>query len=104
MALFDKMQQAKKLIGLQKKAKAIQKDLQNTEIEAESLNGKIKIVISGDQKLKEISLAPDILTANNAQKIERALTDAINEAAKEAQKIATSKMKQISGDLGLPGF
>lgn len=104
MQMFDKMRQAKKLIGLQKKAKGIQKDLRNTEIEAESLNGQVKVVVSGDQKLQEITLDPDILKPENNQKIENALKDALNEANKEAQKIATSKMKAISGDLGLPGF
>lgn len=104
MAIFDKMQQAKKLFSLQKKAKAIQKELKNTEIEAESYNGQIKIVVSADQKLQEISIDPDILKPENSNKIEKSLEDAINEANKEAQKFATSKMKAISGDLGLPGF
>jgi DNA-binding YbaB/EbfC family protein len=104
MAIFDKMQQAKKLFSLQKKAKAIQKELKNTEIEAESLNGQIKVVVSADQKLIEISIDPEVLQPENSSKIEKALLDAINTASKEAQKIATNKMKAISGDLGLPGL
>ena len=104
MPLFDKMQQAKKMFSLQKKAKGIQKELKNTEIEAESLNGQVKVVVSADQKLQEITIDPEVLSPENASKIESALEDAINEANKEAQKIAASKMKAISGDLGLPGF
>ena len=104
MAMFDKMQQAKKLFSLQKKAKGIQKELKNTEIEAESLGGQIKVVVSADQKLQEISIDPEVLKPENSTKIEKALEDAINEANKEAQKIAASKMKAMSGDLGLPGF
>jgi len=104
MAFFDKMQQAKKLYGLQKKAKAIQKELANTEIEAEGLNGQIKVTVSADQKIQNISIQSQILTPENASKIERALKDTFEAASKEAQRIATSKMKQISGDLGLPGL
>ncbi len=104
MAMFDKMRQAKKLYGLQKKAKAIQRDLRDTEIEAESMGGQVKVVVTADQKLQDISIDPEALKPENGVKIEKALKSALNEANKEAQKIATSKMKQISGDLGLPGF
>ncbi len=103
MAMFDKMRQAKKLYGLQKKAKAIQRELRDTEIEAENMGGQIKVVVSADQKLQDISIDPETLKPENATKIEKALKSALNEANKEAQRIATSKMKAISGDLGLPG-
>lgn len=104
MALFDKMQQAKKLYKLQKTARGIQKELKNTEIEAESWDGKVKVIVSADQKLQDITLDPEILSADNAGKIEKALQDAFNEAIKEAQRISAAKMKELSGDLGLPGF
>lgn len=101
MAMFDKMQQVKKLYGLQKKARAIQKELKNTEISAESFGGKIEVIFTGDQKIDQIKIDPEILKPENASKIEKALKDAVREALKEAQKLATSKMKSISGDLGL---
>ena len=104
MALFDKMQQAKKLYKLQKTARGIQKELKNTEIQAESWDDNIKVIVSADQKLQGITINPDILSSENAKKIEKALQDAFNEAMKEAQRISVSKMKEISGDLGLPGF
>ena len=104
MPLFDKMQQAKKLYGLQKKAKSIQKELKNTEIEAEGYGGSVKVSISADQKLQSVEIDQDILKPENKAKIESALKDAFNAASKEAQKIAASKMKQMSGDLGIPGF
>jgi len=102
--MFDKMRQARNLMSLQKKAKTIQKELSKTEIEAESMSGQVSVIVSADQKLQSIHLDPEILTPENSTRIEKALKDAFNEANKEAQKIATSKMKQISGDLGLPGF
>ena len=101
MAMFDKMQQMKKLYGLQKKARAIQKELKNTEISAVSSDGKIEVIFTGDQKLDKINLSPEILKPENAAKIESALEKTIAEALKEAQKLATSKMKSISGELGL---
>lgn len=101
MAIFDKMQQAKKLYGLQKKAKAIQKELKQTEIAAESMGGKVEVVFTGDQKLDKINLDPEILKPENASKIESAIEKAIKEALKETQKLAANKMKSISGDLGL---
>jgi DNA-binding protein YbaB len=70
-------------------AMQIQKVLQAEELEVEK-NG-VKIVITGDQKIKEIS---------TNGKSDNDIKDAINEAIKHSQEVAAKKLSQMGGGLG----
>jgi hypothetical protein len=108
MGIWDnikqKGEQAKQLYELQKKAKKIQKELQDLLIEASSLDGKITVVFNGEQKIEEITIDDSLLIATNKNLIEKGLKDAIAQALKKAQQVASEKMKDVAGDMGLPGF
>ena len=99
--MFDKL---KELYQFQKKAKAIQKELKNIEIEADAMEGKVKVVFNGEQKVQSISIDPEVLDSAQKQNLERALENAIREATTKAQQIAAEKMKNITGDLNIPGM
>ncbi|HPH78500.1 MAG TPA: YbaB/EbfC family nucleoid-associated protein [bacterium] len=100
----EKGAQAKQLYELQKKAKKIQKELQDLLIEATSLDGKITVVFNGEQKVEEVNIDESLLTAENKSTVEKGLKDAIAQALKKAQQVASDKMKEVAGDMGLPGF
>lgn len=108
MGLWDnikeKGQQAKQLYDLQKKAKKVQKELQDLLIEASSMEGKVTVVFNGEQKIEEIHIDETLLTAQNKLVLEKAIKDAITQALKKAQQVAADKMKAVAGDMGLPGF
>ncbi len=108
MGLWDnikeKGQQAKQLYDLQKKAKKVQKELQDLLIEASSLDGKITVVFNGEQKIEEVHIDENILTPENKVMVEKGLKDAVTQALKKAQQVAAEKMKAVAGDMGLPGF
>ena len=74
-------------------AMAIQKQLQAEEVEVEK-NG-VRIVITGDQKIKEF--------ASNGRSDED-VKEAVNEAVKKSQEVAARKLSQMGGGLqGLLG-
>jgi len=106
MGVFDKVGQAKKMFELQRKAKAIQKELRDTLIEATELDGKIRVVVTGEQKIEEIEIAPEVLTPDQKRAIEIGLKNAFAQAIARSQQIAADKMKAIAGEmgLGLPGM
>jgi hypothetical protein len=70
-------------------AMQIQRELQAEEVIVEK-NG-VRIVISGDQKIKE-------LTSNG--KSDNDVKDAVNEAIKKSQEAAARKLQQMGGGLG----
>ena len=70
-------------------AMEIQKQLQAEEVVVDK-NG-VHIVISGDQKVKELS---------SNGKSDGDVKDAINEAIKKSQEVAAKKLSQMGGGLG----
>jgi DNA-binding protein YbaB len=86
--MFDKVKQLANLKKMRDQAMAIQKQLAQEEIVIEEDN--IKIVITGDQKLKSLEI--DGLTN------ERVL-ELINKAIKKSQEVAARKLAEMSGGL-----
>ena len=74
-------------------AMQIQRQLQAQEVEVEK-NG-VKIVITGDQKLKSLE---------SNDKSDKDILEAVNEAIKKSQEIAAKELSQMQGGLsGLLG-
>lgn len=99
--MFDK---AKQLYSLQKKARAIQKELKETEIEAKAAEGQVTVVINGEMHIQQVEIAESILSPDKKNDLEKALQQAFSEAMSRAQAIASEKMKAIAGDLNIPGM
>jgi len=98
---FDKF---KKIYELQKQAKQIQKELRDTLVEAQSADGKIKVVFNAEQKLESITIDNDYLSPEKKAELERTLANVISDAIFKVQKIAAQKAKEMMGGLGLPGL
>ncbi len=101
---FDKIKQAKQLNDFRKQAQGIQKELRDTLIEATELDGQVKVVFTGEQKLEEITIDPTLLSADKKQELEKALKSCITQAINQSQQVAAQKMQSIAGGLGLPGM
>ena len=94
--------QAKDMYLLQKKAKQIKKDLANLHIEAE-FEG-VTVTINGEQEVVEVKIADDMMKPENKMKLEKALLTAFNKAVKKSQEIAAERMRDVMGDMGIPGL
>lgn len=70
-------------------AMQIQKELQKEEVEIEKHG--VRVVITGDQKLKSIE---------SNGKSDNDIRDAVNEAIKKSQEIAAKKLQSMTGGLG----
>ena len=101
--MFD---QAKQLYQLQKKAKKVQKELKNTEVEARSAQGEVTVVLSADQKIKSIEISESIMGVENKKELENTLVKVLSEGMSRAQAVAAEKSKELMGDMGLniPGM
>ncbi|MFH0943032.1 MAG: YbaB/EbfC family nucleoid-associated protein [Candidatus Beckwithbacteria bacterium] len=86
--MFDKIKQLGQLKKMRDQAMAIQKQLSQEEIVIEEDN--VKIVITGDQKLKSMEI--DGLTNQRVLEL-------INKAIKRSQEVAARKLSEMSGGL-----
>lgn len=83
---FSKLGELKKM---RDQAMEIQKQLQGEEVSVEK-NG-VEIVITGDQRIKEI---------NTNGKGDDDIKEAVNEAIKKSQEVAARKLATMQGGLG----
>ncbi|MBU2052279.1 MAG: YbaB/EbfC family nucleoid-associated protein [Patescibacteria group bacterium] len=86
--MFDKVKQLANLKKMRDQAMAIQKQLAQEEIELSEDN--IRILISGDQKIKLLEI--DGLTNER-------VVEMINKAIKKSQEVAARKLAEMSGGL-----
>jgi len=86
--MFDKFKQLGELKKLRDQAMALQKELAKEEIEVEEHG--VKIVMTANQKLKEIQI--------NGESQPRVI-ETFNKAIQKSQKVAAKKMQQMSGGL-----
>jgi DNA-binding YbaB/EbfC family protein len=101
--MLDKFKQ---VYQLQKKAKEIQKELKNTEVEAKSADLMIRVVLTADQKIKSVEINETLLNPTRKQELEEKLTRVISEGLSRVQAVAAEKTKGLMGDLGIniPGM
>lgn len=101
--MLDKMKQ---LYQLQKKAKEIQKNLRDTEIEAKSSNGLVTVVYNGEQKMVSVEIDQSLLSPDRKTELEQTLIRVAAEAQSRAQSIAADKTKDVMKEMGMniPGL
>lgn len=93
MSRFD---QAKMLL----KVKKLQKELQKQVITIEKGDGAVRVEITGEQKIKKITIDPEYVDLDDIGQLERWLEDAVKEAIQASQKLAAEKMQPMMGALG----
>jgi nucleoid-associated protein EbfC len=94
--MMSKLQEAKKL------AEEIKLRLDNTTLQEEAAGGDIKIEITGNRRIKSISIAP-ALQHGDKKMLEEQLLSALNRAIETADKVNAEEMKKAAGGL-MPGL
>ena len=92
-ATFDQM----KIINTLRKA---QKDLKNEIVEVEAGDGAVVVQITGELKVKKVSIDPSRIDLDDISELERWIENCFRDGYAKAQEIATDKMKPLMGQLG----
>ena len=92
MGLMDNLKQLGDLKKMRDQAMEVQKKLAGIKITVEHRG--VTVVMTADQKVVSISGESDF----------GKITEAVNEALKQSQKVAADEMKPMMGGLGLPGM
>ena len=92
MGFMDNLKQLGDLKKMRDQAMEIQKKLSGIKITVEHKG--VVVIMTADQKV--VSISGD----SNFDKI----TEAVNEALKQSQKVAADEMKGLMGGMGMPGM
>lgn len=94
------LDKAKDLYKLQKQAKQVKKQLKNTHIEAEYEG--VTIVINGEQEVVSVNISEEAMS--DAKKLAEKLEKCFNKGIKKSQQVGAEMMRDIMGDLNIPGL
>lgn len=89
---------------MQNQMLAAQESLKDEVVEASAGGGMVKVKISGDLEIREVTIDPDAVDPEDVEMLSDMVQAAVNEAIRSAQQLAESKMPQMPNMPGLPGF
>ena len=84
-----------------------QEQLKSETVEASAGGGMVKVIMTGDMQLREITISPDAVDPDDVEMLQDMVGAAVNEALRSAQELAASRMGGIAGlggGGGIPGL
>jgi DNA-binding YbaB/EbfC family protein len=101
----DMGQLMKQVQQMQAEMAKAQEQLKDETVEASSGGGMVKVKMSGDLQLREITISPEAIDPEDPELLQDMVTAAVNEALRSAQELASSRLGGITGmGGGLPGM
>ncbi len=92
----------KALQKMQAEMAKVQQELEQDTVEASVGGGSIKVVMTGDLKVKSVQIDAAIIDPDDITILEDMVGAAVNEALRMAQDLANTKMARVTGSMGLP--
>ncbi|MGA2792390.1 MAG: YbaB/EbfC family nucleoid-associated protein [Roseiarcus sp.] len=100
--MVDIMGLMKKAQAVQAKMKDIQEELERLEVEGQSGGGMVKIRLSAKGQMKAIILDPALMTPADKEIAEDLIIAAHADARAKAERLTEEKMQAVAADLPLP--
>lgn len=102
MANMQKMmKQAQKMQAQLAKA---QEEMNAKEVEGTAGGGMVKVVLSGAQELKSITLNPEAVDPDDVEMLEDLIIAAFANAQEQVKQLNDSTFGAITGGMNIPGF
>lgn len=81
----------------------VQEELKSDLVTASAGGGAVKVSITGDLSVTAVTIDPRAVDPEDVEMLQDMVVAAVNEALREAQALANTKMSRIMGGLSLPG-
>ena len=93
----------KKAQQIQEGAKQLQEELEQMEIEGEAGEGLVKVMMSGNQEPRGVTIAPAALE-KGAEELSTLVAQAMQDAYQKSTETMRERMETLTGGLNLPGM
>ena len=97
-------QMMKQVQKMQKDMMEAQEQLSQQTVEASAGGGMVTATVTGDLVLKDITIDPDAIDPEDPELLQDMVMAAVNEALRQAQELAATKMGGLTGGLDLGGL
>jgi DNA-binding YbaB/EbfC family protein len=81
----------------------VQEELKSDMVTASAGGGAVKVSITGDLTVTAVTIDPRAVDPDDVEMLQDMVLAAVNEAMREAQALANTKMSRVMGGLNLPG-
>ena len=82
----------------------MQEELENKTYESASGGGAVKVVFDGKRELKEVTISPEVVDADDVEMLQDLIIAAVNEGLRQIEEDSTSQLGSITGGLNIPGL
>ena len=89
---------------MQQKVTALQRELEERELDVSSGGGAVQIKVNGKQEILEIKISKECIDPNDPEMLEELIKTAVNQAVKESQDMVSNAMSKVTGGLNIPGL
>ena len=89
---------------LQAKLAKAQEELGEMTTEVTTGGEAIKVVIDGHQKVRSITISPEVIDPEDVEMLEDMVLAAVNEAIAKSQELAASRLNSLTGGMKIPGM
>jgi nucleoid-associated protein EbfC len=91
----------KQVQKMQQDMAAAQEQLASETVTSSAGGGMVTVTVTGDLVVKGITIAPDAIDPDDPELLQDMVLAAMNEALRQAQELAASKMGGLTGGLDL---
>lgn len=96
--LFAKAREA------QSRLQSLQRELAGRRVEGSAGGGMVRAVVSGELRVLEIAIEPEIVASGDREMLQDLTTAAVNAALQNAQRMVQEEMQKASAGFSLPGL
>ena len=83
---------------------AAQARLGEMEYTASTGGGAVKVTVTGDLRVKNVSIDPEAVDLDDIEMLEDMILAAVNDAIESAESSASQQMSALTGVLNIPGL
>ena len=89
---------------LQAKLAKAQEELGEITVDASSGGGAVKVTIDGQQRVRSVTISPEVANAEDTEMLQDLVMTAVNEAIKKSQELASSHLGSLTSGIKIPGL
>jgi hypothetical protein len=87
---------------LQEDMAKTQAELEGEELTVTAGGGMVTVVVSGDQRIKGITIKPEVVDPDDVEMLQDLILSAVNDALNQSRALQEERMGGLTGGLGLP--
>jgi nucleoid-associated protein EbfC len=99
--MSELMRQASRL---QRKIEKRKEELKTETVEASAGNDQVKVTVNGGRELVAVTIAPELLKAEDLSMVQDLLVAAVNAGLKKSGEMVDAELEKVTGGLKVPGL